>query len=246
MNKALQTFHLFVENSTAPVTPAASGNGAVPNHQLPESLEIPSDRTSYVIPNGGGRVHVTTDQPSGFDNTIVLETVRYEHRPYLSALFPEKLAVRVNGLAPPPLAILRPRDIIEIDGQHALHVSLFTRRYIGTPPKAAIGKECPVCLTPIGARATVYVCPFCQAALHAGGAQSNRQTEATTEREAARPSPEGHEKPNKQADIEQNSNEDAANDAAEDQLECVKLSSCCPRCEQQIVLREGYAYVPEL
>jgi hypothetical protein len=103
---------------------------------------------------------------------LIFETVHHQRQPYLTMLSTPAARVRLNGVAAPPVAVLRIRDQVQIDGDFLLHVSQFTRPYHGPAASEHAGRDCPVCLTPIEERSLIFICPYCQTALHAQGEET--------------------------------------------------------------------------
>lgn len=180
---ASQCFGFFVESLSrgGQIDPASSadepaGESLPDARQLESWLELPQSPARVSVCEG--RVVVTplsaeqfSDEKatSAWENGVILETIRHERQPYLAMLTAPGGEVRVNGVAAPPAGVLRLRDQVELGDDYLLHVSQFSRPYRGPAATDHVGRDCPLCLTPIVAETAVFVCPTCQTALHAQG-----------------------------------------------------------------------------
>jgi len=151
MTTSLQRFRLFVEHAIQPA--ANQGHGPLDLGEL-SSIVIDDGRLSLVA----GR------QP----NTMLLEPIAGE--PLVALTAPEGHAhLRVNGLPVGPVHVLAIKDVIELaGGEHVLHLTLFQQPYAGAALDEHAGRECPICLTPIGREDHVLVCVHCHAVMHLG------------------------------------------------------------------------------
>ena len=165
-------FHLFVECSS---TAARSDHeSAVIELDGPTALAV-RDRQLTAV-NGS---------PTG---AVVLEKVTVHNEPLLAMTQAgDGPPMRVNGVLAGPVQLLRTADVIEFphDGPVA-HVTLFTRPYCGAARAEHVGRECPVCLTPIGPGVPVSVCAHCQSVMHEWDESASKPGESL---ECARMSP---------------------------------------------------------
>ena len=158
---AQQSFGFFVES--------LEGEGAGDNYWL----ELPSEPVRLLEREGElVAIGVEEGAPGEIERSFIVEPVRHERQPYLAMLSREGSGFRLNGADPPAAAVLRVRDRIELDGAFLLHVSQFSRPYLGPAPDVYAKHDCPVCLTPIAGGSQVFICPNCQAALHAQGEET--------------------------------------------------------------------------
>ena len=143
MSDGAQHFGFFLEDpSHERGSERGSGNGEAGRQRLPW-IEVPSSGTAYLATEPGKPPEVLTTPPASKALASVLETIPYERQAYLMALPGD--GVRRNGLAMPPVAILRVGDQLRVDGEWVLHVSRFTRPHVGPPPAEFLGKPCSYC-----------------------------------------------------------------------------------------------------
>jgi hypothetical protein len=177
---AQQAFGVFIEPLDRPLEsdisqmPTGRSRGGEPRREamLDRWLELPPAPTRLVNHNGQVTMAPLAIGNSGIAEGLLFETIRHERRPYLAMLTPPGAGVRVNGVAAPCAAVLNVRDQVELDGAFLLHVSQFTRPYHGPASAEHAGRDCPVCLTPVAAGSIIFICPNCQAAMHAQGEET--------------------------------------------------------------------------
>lgn len=152
MTTSPQTIRLFVEYG---------GKAAANEKRSP--LDV-AGLSSVVIHEG--RLELVAGRKTG---AIVLEPIDGEQQPLAAMLAREDENVRVNGLAAGPLHVLTIRDAVELaGGEYVLHLTLFQRPHSGQTLAEHVGRECPICLTPVTAEHWVLVCVHCQAVMHLG------------------------------------------------------------------------------
>jgi hypothetical protein len=145
-------FHLFVETTS---TEARTNKNFDP-------IEL-AGVTALEVRDG--RLTTSPGAPRG---AVVLEAVFLHNEPLLAMTVGKNgPAVRVNGLVAGPVRVLRIADVIEFpDGGPVLHVTLLERPYCGGALPDHVGRECPICLAPIGPNDRVLVCAHCQTVMH--------------------------------------------------------------------------------
>lgn len=151
MTTSLQSFRLYVEHVQ---DPTAAANSPL---ELTGAASLEFHDTSPAL--------VAGRQPG----MIIFEPIAGQPQPLVAMTAPEGMEVRVNGLAAGPFHVLTVKDTIELaGGKHVLHLTLFQQPYAGLALEEHAGRECPICLTPIGREDHVLVCVHCQAVMHLG------------------------------------------------------------------------------
>lgn len=134
-----------------------------------EPLAVPRGISYLTATSGGERLSIASRPPRRGDPLLVLEGIEFRGRPRLLALCPSEDAVRLNGAPAPALAALDVKDELQLDARTVLHVTRYRKPYVGPPPEGLVGKDCPVCRTPIESDTTVCLCVNCAAGLHLEG-----------------------------------------------------------------------------
>ncbi|OHB75919.1 MAG: hypothetical protein A2W31_15690 [Planctomycetes bacterium RBG_16_64_10] len=137
-------------------------------------LEVPAEGVSFLVAAGTDTPRVVSGQPIAGVQVGLLESIRYEQQ--LRLLLAPTSAVRINGLAAPPVVILDPGDRLRIAGDWLLHVARLLRPTIGPPSPDYVGQECPICRGRFTPQTVVYICPQCGRGYHCESA-----TDATDE-----------------------------------------------------------------
>ncbi len=106
------------------------------------------------------------DQP--IPDGIALEAVASQGQDHLLIVTPSGHSGRCNGQPLPRLALLTVKDQLQL-GDHLLHVTLFHRPRLGSPPADFVGRECPVCRLAITPETRIFICPYCDTPLHCEG-----------------------------------------------------------------------------
>lgn len=177
---AQQSFGLFVEPLEMQGDDLRDDLGENQRATAPDCywLELPAGPVRLLEREGElTAIGVDEGAPGEIERSLILETIRHERQPYLAMLSPPGAGVRVNGAEASSLsvamaAVLRVRDQVTLDDAFLLHVSQYSRPYRGPAPAEIAGRDCPVCLTPIAAGSLVFICPNCQAAMHAQGEET--------------------------------------------------------------------------
>lgn len=163
-----QSFRLILDDIGDAPADAPMRRGARGGDTEPATLTIaPGACVLYAPP--GQPPRILDDMPDDGHGVFVLETFRRDH--HLGLLIVSRSAdrPRINGVEAPRLAVLAERDQLRPNGDgRVLHVSRYMRPYRGAPPHdlVAAGASCALCHTPIRAESWVYICPFCDAAMH--------------------------------------------------------------------------------
>ncbi len=132
-------------------------------------LCMPTGDVAYLAVDNAGLPTLQPDKPDAAGDSIGLAAVQFENQSFLAMLTSGELAPRVNGQPAPPLTLLRVRDQVQVTERNVLHVSILNRPFIGRPRDEEIGTECPFCRIPFTADTTIYICPFCDKAMHCEG-----------------------------------------------------------------------------
>jgi hypothetical protein len=172
---AQQSFGLFVEPLEMQGDDLRDDLGEDQRATTPDCywLELPAGPVRLLEREGElTAIGVDEGSPEEIERSLILETIRHERQPYLAMLSRPGSRIRVNGAESPAAAVLRVRDQVSLDGAFLLHVSQYSRPYRGPAPEEIAKGDCPVCLTPIAASSLVFICPNCQAAMHAQGAET--------------------------------------------------------------------------
>ena len=130
-------------------------------------IQCPESGVSYLVA-APGTPRLRPTPPESAAEAIALEPVHHQGRSWLVMRRPGR-KIRVNGLPAPRIAALRTGDQVQASDEYLLHVSLFTRPYIGPRLDEHADKTCPYCRTEFEPGFTVYVCPHCRTALHCQG-----------------------------------------------------------------------------
>lgn len=144
-------------------------NTVVPRAQIPDGvqwIELPEATPSYLTSRPDG-LELTSSSHGCDVETLLLEPVRHDHRPYVLLIARQLSRVRVNGSAASTVNMLRVKDVVDFAG-FTLHLSLLNRPYVGPPCAEQIGLECSYCRLQINEQpdTRVYVCPTCQSPMH--------------------------------------------------------------------------------
>lgn len=225
-----QVLHLIVDSLFPPASLEASAPADEPRGgpTLP-AIRVPGQPSSLSRPARGGStvvlnvISTAADVP---DDRVIVEPIYGGQEARLVMLMPagSGCPVRVNGIVPPRVCLLRIGDQVLFGNDVVLHLTAYNVPRLGRAEAAQVGTECLLCRVVFRSGDTVYVCP-CGAAAHCmstGDDRSGRDTVAGAE----------------------NTN-DGVPEEGEEALECAKLLSACPRCSRPIVLVEGFEYVPE-
>jgi hypothetical protein len=131
-------------------------------------LGLPSGAVSYLAVPTAERLPVLSQEPS---NTCVatLEPVSYERHRCLVVVFRAGERLQVNGHVPPVAAVLHIGDQIRVRDDCVLHLSMLNRPHVAAPRERDLGTECPFCRVKFVPNTTVYVCPYCDGAVHCEG-----------------------------------------------------------------------------
>jgi hypothetical protein len=177
---------LAVPDGVSFLVPGQRGSGGATRPSMPRLVPHPARGEGGTEHAGIERVE-TVDGALDGARDVVLETVTVGHRPALLLCVPDGVGeldggdpsggrdgyhttaasrVRVNGQPAPAITMLRLADQIELGDGTVLHVSIHHRPLLGPPPARLIGKSCPVCLVPFESTTRVYVCPYCESAMH--------------------------------------------------------------------------------
>lgn len=219
--------------------PPASAEGSAPAGEPPggptlPAIRVPGQPSCLSGPARGGsdvRLEVISAAAVAPEGSVIVEPVYRGHEPRLVMLTPSGTVcpVRVNGIVPPCVCLLRVGDQVLFGDDLLLHLTAYNRPQIGRAGPDQVGTECPFCRVVLRSVDTVYVCR-CGAPVHCNGNGDDRSGPDTV---AAAEDP----------------NEDVSNVGvsaeSEETLECAKLLSACPRCSRPVVLAEGFEYVPE-
>jgi len=160
----------FVE-SLEPPEPAPSVGLLKPNGHRPQKriwTQCSPSRVSYLTTASGEPPRLSPTPPESAAEAIALEPVHHHGRSWL-LMRSRGRDVRVNGLPAPRIAALRVGDQVQAGGEYALHVSVYTRPYVGPRLDEHADKTCAYCRTEFEPGSTVYVCPHCRTALHCQG-----------------------------------------------------------------------------
>lgn len=122
------------------------------------ALEL--DRAPRYLRFGAAGVPELLAQPVRGEADIMLEVVDAGARSLVLVQQSPECggAPRVNGTPMPPLGFVRSGDQMLVRGR-LLHVASFTRPPVAPATAEMVGRECPLCRGPVGARDEVYVCP---------------------------------------------------------------------------------------
>jgi hypothetical protein len=133
------------------------------------ALPLPDGPCWLGAPGGAAeRPALEAGDPPPHREALRLEPVLVGRRLRLLASGASALDLRVNGLRPPPLTVLSPRDEIRLAGGAVLHLALFRQPRVEKPGEERAGGLCPVCRTPIVADRPAYFCG-CGQLLHLDG-----------------------------------------------------------------------------
>jgi hypothetical protein len=131
---------------------------------------LPPSGIGYLVTVPGERPEILDEPPVSTSLTSVLETIRYQDQTYLTMLPGE--AIRSGGWPLPLVAVLRVRDQVRVGDRWLLHVSRFTRPYVGPPPDELIGRPCSYCRIEFVPETVVSICPYCRTPVHCEDAES--------------------------------------------------------------------------
>jgi len=145
-----------------PDVPPAGQGAPVPRAEV---LPVPTGASAVVAAPGGHPGLVPATTPPGTGALIVEQISNRRRQLRLLVVNPTGDRLRVNGHVAPRVAILGEKDMVQLADDSALHVTLFIRPRIGSPPSELLGKTCPVCRTAFTESSTVYLCP-CGTAMH--------------------------------------------------------------------------------
>ena len=129
------------------VDPAAPGERAL-------ELEIPAGVSHLAVDRDAGPV-IRRERHGA---AAVLETIRLNGREQLLLLARSEQRLRLNGYPAPRVAVLRLKDQLQL-GDRVLHVTMYQRPRLITPPSEQVGRPCPVCKVPFAVDTRVFVCP---------------------------------------------------------------------------------------
>lgn len=96
---------------------------------------------------------------------IVEQVFNARQQPRLLVLNSSGQPLQLNGQSAPRLAVLKEKDVFQLNGSALLHVTILNRPMIGSPRADRVDTECPVCRVPLVGDAACYTCP-CGVALH--------------------------------------------------------------------------------
>ena len=131
-------------------------------------IQCPESGVSYLVAALGEPPRLRPTPPKSAAEAIALEPVHHHGRSWLVMRRPGR-EIRVNGLPAPRIAALRTGDQVQASDEYLLHVSLFTRPYVGPRLEGHADKTCLYCRAGFEPGLTVYVCPHCRTPLHCQG-----------------------------------------------------------------------------
>jgi len=98
---------------------------------------------------------------------VFVEPIDFGRKAVLLLITPARSRAWVNGLPAPRVAVIRECDCVRLPGAtHVLYLCLFNSSAVGPPPPDAVGRNCPVCRTPVKADTCVYCCSSCGRVYH--------------------------------------------------------------------------------
>ncbi len=131
-------------------------------------IQCPASDICHLAIEPGVGPRITCDPPPPGRPSLALEPIRHEGHAWL--IFQARGGgIRVNGFAAPPMGALAEGDQLELDEERLLHVSMHVSPFVGVPAERYVGGKCGYCKSPIRADQVVYVCPYCDAAMHNQG-----------------------------------------------------------------------------
>jgi hypothetical protein len=131
-------------------------------------IECPESEICHLSIEPGAGPRITGDPPPADRPALALEPIRHEGHAWL--VFQSRgEGIRVNGFAAPPMGALGEADQVELDEEHLLHAAMRVTPFLGPASERYVGSKCGYCKSPIRAEQVIYVCPYCDAAMHNQG-----------------------------------------------------------------------------
>ncbi len=113
----------------------------------------------------GGLQSIAASAAVDADGVLVEPFRNARHQPRLLVNFPAAVDPLVNGEPALHRVVLKLGDAFQWTPGLTVHVTVFRRPLLGTPPGAQLGRPCPICRVPLAAEASCYTCA-CGAVFH--------------------------------------------------------------------------------